>query len=325
MAAIEGRPTAIGRLQIVLAGVLWSSSGFFAKAPWFDGWPIEDRGLCLAFWRSAFAALVLVPLIRRPVWRWQLLPMVGCFALMVWTFMTAMVYGPAANAIWLQYLAPAWVAIAGVLWMNEPITRSDVRMIACCLAGVVWILAMEAVHGTGGVPTAGEVPHRAPLFATAMGILSGISFAGVVLCIRSMRSADPVWLITLNHGGTALLLLPWVLGTGGGISPLGYVALGMFGIFQMSLPYVLFARGLQTTPSPEASVLTLIEPLLVPLWVFLAWRAHPSYDPPGWWIWVGAGLILTGLVTRYAGPLVVHRPMVRAAAGRSESRADECE
>ncbi|RMF44498.1 MAG: hypothetical protein D6753_02395 [Planctomycetota bacterium] len=323
MADAGGRRVALGRLQIVLAGVLWSSSGFFAKAPWFDGWPIEDRGLCLAFWRSAFAALVLVPLIRRPAWYWQLVPMVACFALMVWTFMTAMVYGPAANAIWLQYLAPAWVTVAAVLWMKEPMTRADGRMIVCCLAGVIWILVMEWVHAPADGSGAGQAPAHHPLFATAMGILSGISFAGVVLCIRSMRSADPVWLITLNHGGTALLLLPWVLQAEGTIAPLGYLALGMFGVLQMSLPYVLFARGLQTTPSPEASVLTLIEPILVPLWGFLAWRGHPSYDAPGWWVWVGAGLILAGLITRYAPPLIASWRLARYGPERSETRSVE--
>ena len=280
-----------GRVLIVVAAALWSSSGFFAKAPWFDAWPSDVRGLMLAFWRSFFACLILVPLIRKPRWQWQLLPMVVCFAVMVWSFMSAMVHGPAANAIWLQYLSPAWVLIGGVLLLKEKVTSSDLRMFLFCLCGVALILGMEMRYGVS-------------LYPTLMGILSGITFAGVVLSIRSMRDADPAWLITLNHGTTALLLAPWVWQRSEQIPVGSYVALGLFGVFQMSLPYVLFARGLRTTSSPEASVLTLIEPILVPIWVYIAWHNHPSYDPPRWWTWCGASLILMGLLSRYLPPII---------------------
>ena len=292
---------ASGRAQILLAAVLWSTSGFFAKAPWFDEWPPEIRGLMLAFWRSFFACLVLVPLIRRPRLYWQLVPMLVCFTVMVWSFMTAMVYGPAANAIWLQYLSPAWVLVGGVILLRERVTALDLRMFGFCLGGVLLILAMESLLGgaSASAERTVESNSRNTLYAAWMGILSGVAFAGVVLCIRSLRDADPAWLITLNHGATALLLAPWVWQYEQSVSGFGYAALGMFGVFQMSIPYVLFARGLRSTSSPEASVLALIEPILVPVWVFVAWHGHPSYDAPRWWTWAGATLILIGLISRY--------------------------
>ena len=80
----------------------------------------------------------------------------------------------------------------------------------------------------------------------------------------------------------------------------------------MSLPYILFARGLRQVSSPEASVLTLLEPLLLPLWVYLAWHHHPSYQSPRWWIWAGGGLILGGLLMKYLPPL---RERLRRARG----------
>lgn len=280
-----------GRLQIVIAATLWSTSGFFAKSPWFDAWPSDVRGLMLAFWRSFFAFLILLPIIRRPQWRWQMLPMMICFVVMVWSFMTAMVHGPAANAIWLQYLCPVWVLIIGVGVLKERVTRHDVVMFTFCLTGVMLILTME-LRGGGS------------LYASLMGVLSGLTFAGVVISMRSMRGVDPAWQITLNHGATALCLSPWVFTQSFDISFSAYAALGLFGIFQMSLPYVLFARGLKTTPSPEASVLTLMEPILVPVWVFIAWSHHPSYEAPRWWTWAGGLLILTGLLCRYLPQLI---------------------
>jgi drug/metabolite transporter, DME family len=280
----------IGPLEIALAGVLWSTSGFFAKSPWFEAWPSETRGLLLAFWRSLFAMLLLIPLVRRPEWRWQMLPMVLCFAVMIWSFMTAMVKGSAANAIWLQYIAPAWVIILSSLILKERPTRDDLIMFVFCATGVGLIVAMELRFGS--------------IYATMLGILSGVTYAGVILCLRSMRGVDSVWLIALNHGGSALLLLPWVLQNTQHVPMTSYFALAMFGFFQMSLAYILFARGLRTTGAAEASLLSLIEPVLLPVWVFIAWRHHPTYDAPPVWTWIGGGFILIGLVSRYLPALM---------------------
>ena len=125
-------------------------------------------------------------MIRRPEFRWQIIPMVVCFAVMVWSFMTAMVYGTAANAIWLQYLSPAWVMVAGIFILKEPYSAGDGRMFVFCMAGVLLMLTMEMTAGLSQ-------------YATVLGIISGLSFAGVVICLRTLRGVDPAWLITLNH------------------------------------------------------------------------------------------------------------------------------
>jgi len=46
-----------------------------------------------------------------------------------------------------------------------------------------------------------------------------------------------------------------------------------------------------------ATGIGLLEPVFVPVWVFLAWGHKPA-----WWTLVGGGLILIGLVVRYALP-----------------------
>ena len=49
-----------------------------AKAPIFDDWPPEAKGVLMGFWRALFAGLVLVPTIRRPRWRPLLVPLEPC-------------------------------------------------------------------------------------------------------------------------------------------------------------------------------------------------------------------------------------------------------
>ena len=69
----------------------------------------------------------------------------------------------------------------------------------------------------------------------------------------------------------------------------------------MGIPYVLFARAVRGISGHEASGLSLLEPLLVPVWVFVAWRSAPGYEIPTWATMIGGGLILAGLVMRYLG------------------------
>jgi drug/metabolite transporter (DMT)-like permease len=71
-----------------------------------------------------------------------------------------------------------------------------------------------------------------------------------------------------------------------------------FGLFQMALPYVFFARGLRAITSQEATGIGLLEPLLLPVWVYLVWDEVPAASTL-----IGGGLILAGLALRYAVPL----------------------
>lgn len=281
-AASRARPSPVwfGRLQIVGAAVLWSTSGFFAKAPLFEDWP----GPLLAFWRAVFASLLLVPLVRRPRFSLGLVPMVLVFALMNFTYLTAMAKSEASLAIWLQNTAPAWVLLASLLWLGEPIAARDWWLFVCAAVGVGIILSNEL----RGAETEGVM----------YGLAAGATYAGVVLLLRRLRSFDAIWVIAVSHIGTALLLAPVALPRGPWPHAMQWVYLAGFGMLQMGLPYVLFARGLKTVSGHEAAGIALLEPLLVPLWVYLAWHHHPSYQPPAWWTLAGGACILVGLCVK---------------------------
>jgi drug/metabolite transporter, DME family len=274
----------LGRLQIILAALLWSTSGFFAKAPLFADW----SGPVLAFWRALFASLLLVPQVRRPRWTWGLIPLMVAFAAMNFTYLTAMVECEATLAIWLQNTAPAWVFLVSVFLLREHVHQRDKILLMLAMAGVGLILNFEL---RGSSPS-----------GVIFGLLAGATYACVVVMIRQLRDHDPFWLIALSMVGTAIVLLPW--GWSSGRWPEGHQwwYLAAFGMLQMATPYVLFARGLKVVPGHEAAGIALLEPLLVPVWVFLAWRHHPTYESPAWWTILGGTLILAGLVIRLWTP-----------------------
>lgn len=282
------RPSLVGaRLLVLAAAALWSTSGFFAKAPAIEAWP----GPVKAFWRAAFACVVLFPLVRRPQWTWRLAPAVATFALMNFTYLTAMTKGTAANAIWLQCTAPAWVLLIGVLVFGERTVGRDWLLLAFVLGGVGLILWYEL--------------QAASPEAFFYGLASGVFYAGVVLSLRQLRDLESAWIVAMNHLVTAVVLAPFLFDWSSG-KPMvnehwphgiAWLYLAGFGILQMGLPYVLFARSLKSIAGHEASGIGLIEPLLVPIWVFFTWGERPA-----WWTLAGGGLIFAGLVLRYAWP-----------------------
>lgn len=300
-------------MLVLLAGLLWGTTGLFAKAPHFDSWPaVVDgwpvRGLLLAFWRTLFASIVLFPLVRRPNWNAKLIPSSLIFTAMNVTFLAAITNTTDANAIWLQHTAPAWVFLIGVFCFGESVHPRDWLLVGFALLGVSFIVCFETSASF-------EVAGQSRL-GVVYGLFSGLTYAGVVLSLRWMRDQEAAWVVAVNHLATAVILLPFVVYQNRWPTGEQFIVLAGYGIVQLGLPYWLFARGVQGIAGHEASGIVLIEPLLVPLWVYLAWHNEPSYVAPRWWSFVGGGLILIGLLCRYLG---LRRQSKSAATNESSS------
>jgi len=117
--------------------------------------------------------------------------------------------------------------------------------------------------------------------------------------LRGLHREDSAWLVVLNHVASAVVLIPWIASRG--LVPVGqqWVVIAALGAIQMGLPYVLFAKGLAHVPAQEAGLITLLEAILNPFWVWLFWGERVDVST-----WIGGSLILGGLLMRY----VVFRP-----------------
>jgi len=276
----SGASARTARWWIVAAALLWSMSGVFAKSGTFDDWPLEARGPLLGFWRALFAGLFLLPFVRRPRWTPWLVPMTLSFAGMNASFLTAMTLTTAANAIWLQCTAPLWVFLIGLALRIDPLDRRNTVPIVAAACGVGLILYYEL---SGGARS-----------GVAFGLAAGIFYAGVIISLRGLRNENGAWLVALNLLVSAAVLAPYVMRLGIVPSAWQFFVLAAFGIMQMAIPYLCFARGLRGISGQEASGIGLIEPIVMPVWVFLA-----SGEAPAWWTIVGGGMIFAGLAWRY--------------------------
>jgi drug/metabolite transporter (DMT)-like permease len=238
----------------------------------------------LAFWRNVFASVALIPLIRRPQWDWRLAPMSIGFTLMSITFLTSMVYTTAANAIWLQNTAPLWILCSGLWIYHEPFDRRNLVPLVTGLLGAALIISCELYHQPK--PTSAQ--------GVLLGAASGLFYAIVVVSMRRLRHMNSAWLIAVNHVVAVILLAPWVLTSTPLPTGIQWWVLMAFGFVQMGIPYMLFAEGLKRIPSQEGAAIGLLEPVLVPIWVFLAWGEITSS-----WTIAGGAIILLGLGWRY--------------------------
>ena len=263
-----------GRWCLLGAALFWSLSGVLVKSPPLRGVP----SLVLACERAWWALLCLTPLLRPSALRWRmgLLPMVICFASMNFLFITAMTRTTAAAAIFLQYTATGWAFLFGMLFLKEKVDRGNLIALLCGLAGIAWIVVAD---------WSGE-----RFTGNAIALVSGLAYSGVIISLRFLRDESPAWLVWLNHVVSGAVLLPFAITAIPQLNLSQHTLLAVLGCVQMALPYVLFARGLHSITAQEAALITLLEPLLNPLWVRLFWGEEVPLAT-----WIGGGLILCGL------------------------------
>jgi len=269
-----------GRTLVLVAALLWSLGGVLAKEIPLAGGP-------LAFYRSLIAGLVLWPLAPHGsrVFRPAMVPLGLIFGAMIGLYLASIKATTAANAIYLQCSAIFWTIPLSAVLLREKVDRRSVAGIAVALAGI----ALIVVKGRDGRPSEG--------LGIALGLASGITYAIVIVGLRLFRDLDATWLASfVNLAGAGFLGL-WLVATSGEItSPTlqDWPLLIGFGVVQMGLPYVLFARGLRTVQAPEAALITLIEPALNPVWVWLRQGERPADATM-----IGGVFLLTGVAVRY--------------------------
>jgi len=294
------RQYAVGLGLLLATAMLWSLNGALVKLIHLDGQ--GPSALAIAFYRSLFAGLFLVPLgIKRlgtlrtaaaalpdgaepdaaprrpfPYIRPAALCCVLFFAAMTVCFVGAMTSTEAANAIILQYTSTFWIFGLSPLLLGERARRGEWSILALAMVGVLVIF-----FGRGATDQ----------FGLTIALASGLFYALLTMMIRRLRDADAGAVTLLNNLGSALLILPVVLVFGElWLSTRSLLLLIVMGVVQFGLPYWLYTIALKRVPAYQVGMLTLIEPLLVPLWTWLAvGEAVPMPTV------IGGGIVLTAL------------------------------
>ena len=266
-----GRYKAIGFL--IMTAILWSSGGLLIK--WVSWNPIA-----IASARSAIAALVLLVALRRPHLTWSSAQIGGAIAytVTVLLFVTANKLTTAANAILLQYTSPIFVALFGAWFLGERATRLDWITIFWVMGGMVLFFFDDLTAGG--------------FWGNVCAISSGATFACFVLFMRKQKNDSPLESVFLGNILTALVGFPFVFEAMPNAS--SWIGLVLLGVFQLGLSHVLYATAIRHVTALEAILISVVEPVLNPLWVFLIMG-----EAPGPWAFLGGFIVLVSVTIRY--------------------------
>jgi DME family drug/metabolite transporter len=281
-----------GLVLVSLAAVLWSLGGVGVKV-------LSMSAMSIAGYRSTFAAIAMVLVLSarrtvslREVKESLARPLVWVaalsYALMVVCFCVAVKKTTAANAIFIQYTAPIYVALLSRPILGERVHARDFIATFASIVGM-------ALFFRGELSTDGQLGN-------IVAVLSSFGFAGLPLAIRreeralaargEIRKERPVIAMILGNVIAACVCAPF-MAQETHASTSGLMVVAALGTFQIALPYLLYGVAVRALSALESSLVAMIEPVLNPLWVLLATAERPSRNAV-----IGGVIILFAVIFR---------------------------
>jgi drug/metabolite transporter (DMT)-like permease len=245
-----------GIIAVLIAAILWSTGGILIKL-------VALHPLQITFFRAIFAASVFATAFRKQAFIFNGMTFINglFYAAILILFVIATKLTTAANAIFLQYTAPIYVLIFEPLINKTEFKKINVITILACFSGMILFFMGELSfnHFTGNI----------------VALLSGIAFAAFLIGMRYNK--HEYQFSTIFYGNIIILLfsIPSML-TLQSLSLRDFTMVAFLGIFQIGIAYAIFTYGLKRVFAIEASLISMIEPALNPVWVVLWYGEVPS-------------------------------------------------
>ena len=250
-----------GRAYVALAAVAWSSAGILQREL-HVGVATQLAG------RALFAVLGLLfyvavaergALVRafRAVGRAGL----GIGALMAISsgcFIIALNHASVANVLFMQALAPLLAALLGSA-LGEPVARRT------------WVAMAIAV---GGVTLMVGGPGHPSGLGLALSFVMSLSFAGTIVITRHRREVSMAPATCLSQVIVLVLAAPFA--APGSVDRRALLLLVLLGVGQIGLGLVFLTIGGRLIPAAEVGLITLLEVVLGPLWVWIFLSEQPG-------------------------------------------------
>jgi DME family drug/metabolite transporter len=262
-------------LFVLGAALLWSTGGLFIK------W-VKLSGLELSFGRSLLAAITVAIFTRREGFGLNLVTALASllYAALLLLFVLATKETTAANAIFLQYTAPVYLLVFEPLFYKEKFRSRDLIVVIFCVLGMslFFVGKLRPQDVTGNLLALG----------------SGFCFACYFLLLRHTKARAVNRASSVIYGNLLLVIIaaPAALKVLPHISKFDAAGIVYLGVVQIGVAYTLFtlamARGVR---SLDAGIVGYVEPVLNPIWVFLAIGERPSS-----WAILGGAIIVAAVI-----------------------------
>src|SRR5271166_556638 len=259
-------------MLVLAATVLWSLAGLFARLlAHLDVWTVLG-------WRALLgsASISLVGLVEwrrgrldNPFGFGPLSPLIALLAMIAISAYTASVMTTTIADVMVIYATLPFVAAAiGFLINGERVSPRTLAASGVALAGIIIMVASGLGSGR--------------LLGQSLSMLMTLAFAGMIVLQRRQPKVSMIAVNALGALGSGVF----------GLANSPHEAIGAHDFF------IIFMEGAKFIPSAEAGLISLLDVVLAPIWVFLAFGENPGAATI-----LGGAIVLAAAVWRMAPDL----------------------
>ena len=247
----------LGRLYILFAALAWSTAGVMQRGLTVST-PTQLAGRALF---SVIALAAYVAFAQRGTFRIGRdgLGVTVLMAVSATCFITALNHTTVASVLFMQALAPILAAVIAALALHEHVSRRTL------IATIVAVAGVAVMVGAPGIPS---------VLGEGLAFLMSLSFAGVIVFARRSKDVSMVPATCYSQLVVLLVFAPFSHPGEIGGSDLGLLV--ALGVFQMALGLAFLSAGARLIPAAEVALISLLEVVLGPLWVWLARGERPG-------------------------------------------------
>jgi drug/metabolite transporter (DMT)-like permease len=282
-----------GQLYVALAAIAWSSAGLLQRG--VEAGAAAQVGVRALFACVALFAYVAVAERGRVLAAWRAIGVAGvgvaaALAVASAAFIVALNHTTVAHVLFIQAMAPVLAALIAWIALGEPVsTRTGVAM-GIAVAGVALM-----VGGPGGGNLLGD----------GLSLTMALAFAVSIVISRHRRDVSMLPATCLSQLFLVIAFLPFAAPAGMPGDDL--LALAALGAGQIGLGLALLTVGARLIPAAQVALITLLETVLGPLWVWLAIDEKPTTATL-----VGGAIVVVAVVIQTAGAPQRPRPAADA-------------
>jgi drug/metabolite transporter (DMT)-like permease len=257
----EQRAHRRGQLYVALAAIAWSSAGVLQRG-------VEANAAAQVGVRALFACVALGLYVAvaehgRVAEAWRAIGLAGIgFAVALASasaaFIVALNHTTVAHVLFIQAIAPVLAALLAWALLGEAVSARTTVAMATALAGVAIM-----VGGPGG-----------DLVGDGLSLVMALSFAIAIVISRHRRDVSMAPGTCLAQVLLVVAFLPFA--DVGGLATDDVLALGALGAGQIGLGLVFLTIGARLIPAAQVALITLLEVVLGPLWVWLSIGEEPT-------------------------------------------------
>ncbi len=262
-----------GIFAVFLTALLWSSGGLFIKL-------ITLSPMQISFFRCLIAAVVFLVIFKSKVLKLNPLALLNSisYAIVLILFVYATKTTTAANAIFLQSTAPIYVLIFEPILTKSKYEKINIITISVCFIGMILFFVGELSPGD--------------INGNIAALLAGLAFASFFLGMKKNEGKFGEASIFYGNILVSLFCIPFIIDLQA-LNKTDLAMVSFLGIFQIAIPYALFSFGIQRIKAVEASIISMFEPVLNPIWVFFGYGEIPKINAI-----IGGVIIISAITTK---------------------------